>query len=205
MLSSLGQSGAINSSLGRKGIGDISYNVTKEMDNSYLSNIDRLSSMAGQQFSNQNTSNNNFYNQGMGVLDANGNLIQRNFTNGMAVLDANGNLIQQRFGNGMNSLNAQATNIGNGFNMNQTRYGTQMNNISAPMAFTAAAQEAQDAPLTRLISNANASNRYPFSFWNANNSAWANMNTPEQTIVTQNQGFGSALGGLAGLATKFIK
>ena len=141
----------------------------------------------------------------MGVLDANGNLIQRNFSNGMDVLDANGNLIQQRFGNGMTGLNAQANNIGNAFNLNQTRFGTQMQGITAPMQFAAASQEAQDAPLTRLISNANASNQYPFNFWNANNASWANMNTPEQTIVTQKEGIGGALGGLAGLATKFVK
>lgn len=194
LLSGLGQTGAINSSLGRRGIGDISYNVVKEMDNSYLSNIDRLAALAGQQYQGVN--------QGLG---ANSDLIQRNFGNMMGVLDANGNLIQQRFGNGMTGLNAQANNIGNAFNLNQTRFGTQMQGITAPMQFTAAAQEAQDAPLTRLISNANQSNQYPFNFWAANNASWSNMNTPEQTIVTQQEGLGGALGGLAGLASKFIK
>jgi hypothetical protein len=216
LLTGLGSNGAINSSLGRKGIGDISYNTEKVMDESYLSNIDRLSALANQQYGNQNINNSNMYSQGMGVLDANGNLIQRNFSNGMGVLDANGNLIQQRFsnglsgansifGNGMTGLNAQGTNIQNGFSMNQNKYNTQMQNISAPMQYAAAAQEAQDAPLTRLISNANASNQYPFNFWNANNSSWANMNTPAQTVVTQQEGIGGALGGLAGLAAKFIK
>jgi hypothetical protein len=31
------------------------------------------------------------------------------------------------------------------------------------------------------------------------------MNTPAQTVVTQQEGIGGALGGLAGLAAKFIK
>ena len=79
-----------------------------------------------------------------------------------------------------------------------------MSNISAPMSYTAAALEAQDAPLLRLVQGANTANQYPFNFWNANNASWANMNTPEQTIVTQQEGIGGALGGLAGLATKFV-
>ena len=205
LLSKLGGSGAINSSLGRAGIGDINYNTQRTMADYYDRTLANLSNQAGQQFANQNMANTNYYNQGMGVLDANGNLIQRNFTNGMNVLDANGNLIQQRFGNTFNTLGARGSNIQNQFNMGQTAYGTKMQNISAPMQYTAAALEAQDAPLTRLISNANAANQYPFNFWSANNASWSNMNTPEQTIVTQKEGIGGALGGLAGLASKFIK
>ena len=194
LLSELGGSGSINSSLSRQGIGDINYNTQRTMADYFDRSINSLASMAGQQYWGNNRG-----------LDANGDLIQRNFSNGMGVLDANGNLIQQRFGNGMTGLNAQANNIGNAFNLNQTRFGTQMQGITAPMQFAAASQEAQDAPLTRLISNANATNQYPFNFWNANNASWANMNTPEQTIVTQKEGIGGALGGLAGLATKVIK